>query len=503
MDAVRALSCIRRSAGALLIAPLLAAVSGCGGGGGGSPQTTTSPGTTPPTTITPTAPTAERLNAARTGEFYRSLGLEVIGADYAYARGFSGQGVTVGLLDLPLIVRDGNLPTTAPNSGAGSVWRYLYWYTWTKGARDNIVVHEDIRGKFTPDDHTHESQQPPDRFGAVPEHGMISAGLIAGIKNGRYGHGVAYNARIMFSKVDNRLGTREETYPRLGRNLASLTGRVPIINFAYGIQDDITSFSQSILESPAILGNLIGIMRQQGTALPMKTVFVLPTGNDGSKSNPAAPASIASVVTDLKPITLAVTGLDYWNGGRPPRRISGLPEDRLGQINSMNPCGAARDYCLAAPASSGYVRVGPGEDGLRAWHTATLSDIAVAAGNPLLPEGEQFTRPSLGTSWAAAVTSGSLAVLKEAFPGLGNHELVARLLRSANKQAPYDNPEIYGQGMLDLKAALEPIGTMSFRSGRSLAAAATKALHESWMQPCRIALGDALSGGEHSPDSLR
>lgn len=475
----------------LLTAPLLAAAVGCGGGGGGSGGAAAPPNRA---TMGLPPPTAEQLNVARTTEFYRSLGLEVIGADHAYARGLSGQGVTVGLLDLPMIVED-YLPPWAPDSGAGSTWQFLHWYTWNKDSRNNMVVHEDLKGKFTPDDPSHESQQPPDRFGTTREHGMISAGLIAAAKNGRNSHGVAYNARIMFARVDNRLGTPEENYQRLGRNLADLVGRVPIINFAYGIQNDITSVPQTVIENPMLLGNLIGIMRQQGTDLPMKTVFVLPTGNDGSMSNPAVPASIASVVTDLQPITLAVTGLDYWQGRA--RRQRGLPENQLGQINGMhtNPCGAARDYCLAAPASSGFARVGPGDAGARHWHTATSSDT-VSMGSSLIPDGEQVTSASLGTSWAAAVTSGSLAVLKEAFPGLGNHELVARLLRSANKQAPYNDPDIYGQGMLDLKAALEPIGAMSFRGGGSLATASTKALRESWMQPA-AALGDALSNNNH------
>ena len=470
----------------LLLLFLLSVLPGCGGGGGGNPPATAAP----PVTRLP-APTTTQLNAVRTPEFYRSMGLEVIGADYAYARGLTGQGITVGLLDLPLLVND-YLPSRAPDNGAGTVWQFLHWYTWRKDTWDNTVVHEDIFGKFTPDSPSDEAQQPPDRLHASRNHGMFSAGIIVAARNGRNSHGTAYNSEILFAKVDNSPGLPQEVYPRFGRNLASLVGRVPIISFAYGLQNDITALSPELVEDPAILGNLITIMRQQGTPLPMKTVFVLPTGNDGSQSNPAVPASIASVVTELQAITIAVTGLDYGvsRGSRPTRL---LPEDQLGQINNMNPCGAARDYCLAAPASGGTVRVADGDDGIRHWHILTTE----------IPRSDdvntQGTRPTLGTSLAAPLVAGSLALLKEAFPGMGNNELVKRLLETANSQAPYNNPDIYGHGMLDLKAALEPVGNLVIYSGNNLRTGKgrTVALDASLVQTA-TAIGDSLQHNSYT-----
>ena len=459
---------------------LLSVLPGCGGGGGGNPPPTAAP---PPVTSLP-APTTAQLEAVRTPEFYRSVGLEVIGADYAYARGLTGQGITVGLLDLPLLVND-YLPPSAPGDSAGIIYRSLYWHTWRKFSSDNIVVHEDIYGKFTPDDPSDEAQQPPSRN----SHGMFSAGIIVAARNGRNSHGTAYNSEILFAKVDNSPGTPEEIYPRFGRNLASLVGRVPVISFAYGIPGDITALSPELVEDPTILGNLITIMRQQGTPLPMKTVFVLPTGNDGSQSNPAVPASIASVITELQAVTIAVTGLDYGINGA--FRAPLLPEDQLGQINDMNPCGAARDYCLAAPASAGVVRVADGDDGIRVWHLLSR--------NIPLENGLQITRPTLGTSLAAPLVAGSLALLKEAFPGMGNHELVERLLETANSQAPYNNPDIYGHGMLDLKAALEPVGNLVFYSGNNLRTGKGQAVAlDTSMVQTATAIGDSLQHNSYT-----
>jgi hypothetical protein len=76
-----------------------------------------------------------------------------------------------------------------------------------------------------------------------------------------------------------------------------------------------------------------------------------------------------------------------------------------------------------------------------------------------------------GTSMAAPMVSGAVALLAEAFPSLNGKELRARLMASANNSfykhtgfvafAPgikHGYNETYGHGFLDLKAALLPIG---------------------------------------------
>lgn len=472
----------------IIFSLLFMAIGSCGGGGGNPPPATTTANTglvgRPPTTLP--APTEEQLGRVRTGEFYRSVGLEVIGADYAYARGLSGRGVTIGLLDQPLITLK-HLPLTAPEiGGRGTVWGFHYWYSWNRGS-DNFAVHEDLVGQFTPDDSGNvvnrapPGDQNPPQYYRITTHGTLTAGILAALKNDRNSHGIAYNAKILFAGVDDRAGTPREIYPRLGRNLAALVGNVPIVNFSFGIAQDIVGLARSVVESPELLGNIINIMRQEGTPLPMKTVFVLPTGNDRREGNPVVPASIAVAITELRPITIAVTGLDWRYAGR-----FTLPEGMLGQTNHYNPCGAAQSYCIAAPASVGPIRVADGDQGLRLWHL--LSGTRDVHDN-----GQQVTQGITGTSIAAPLVAGSLALLKEAFPNLGNHELVARLLSTANNQAPYDNPSIYGHGALDLKAALEPVGTLRFHTGTSLkTSGSSHPLEQSWIRPA-AALGDALA----------
>lgn len=67
-----------------------------------------------------------------------------------------------------------------------------------------------------------------------------------------------------------------------------------------------------------------------------------------------------------------------------------------------------------------------------------------------------------GTSFAAPVVSGALALLMEYFRGqLGNTEIVKRLVNTADNTGHYAQLEIYGAGLLDLQAALQPVGRTS------------------------------------------
>ena len=64
-----------------------------------------------------------------------------------------------------------------------------------------------------------------------------------------------------------------------------------------------------------------------------------------------------------------------------------------------------------------------------------------------------------GTSFAAPMVSGALALLMERFRGeMGNTDIAIRLVNTANNTGVYADSEIYGAGLLDLKAALNPVG---------------------------------------------
>ena len=67
-----------------------------------------------------------------------------------------------------------------------------------------------------------------------------------------------------------------------------------------------------------------------------------------------------------------------------------------------------------------------------------------------------------GTSFAAPMVSGGLALLMEQFRGqLGNDRIVRRLIDTADHSGQYESLEIYGAGVMDLEAALAPMGRAS------------------------------------------
>ena len=123
--------------------------------------------------------------------------------------------------------------------------------------------------------------------------------------------------------------------------------------------------------------------------------------------------------------------------------------------------GSQWDWCLAAPGE----------------------DIRVAYFGPDLNTGlwgSQDYESWRGTSFAAPMVSGGLALMKQFFRDqLSNTELVTRLFETADKSEQYSERLIYGQGLMDLDAALSPVGNPSVSSsnsvvGRGIPMAATR-----------------------------
>ena len=115
----------------------------------------------------------------------------------------------------------------------------------------------------------------------------------------------------------------------------------------------------------------------------------------------------------------------------------GSPGEQARIASFSNRCGSAADWCLAAPGTN--VRIATGDD-------------AFSTGS--------------GTSYAAPMVTGALAAMKHYFRSqLSNTALVSRLLATADKSGAYANRALYGQGLLDLDAALAPVGTTSVALG--------------------------------------
>ncbi|MEG9861722.1 MAG: S8 family serine peptidase, partial [Parvularculales bacterium] len=124
--------------------------------------------------------------------------------------------------------------------------------------------------------------------------------------------------------------------------------------------------------------------------------------------------------------------------------------------NRDDPGYAGRHYCLAAPGSSKRAGIG--------------IKIVVAG-----LDTERFSLDLAGVDFAAAHVSGALAVLIEHFPTLSLEEVLIRLVDSAdntdysgNGGTDFSDAAIYGAGLLNMQAALRPLGQMQAALGNSV-----------------------------------
>ena len=147
--------------------------------------------------------------------------------------------------------------------------------------------------------------------------------------------------------------------------------------------------------------------------------------------------------SDLSPAMLVAVSVDVGMDGTP------------GTISRFsNRCGAAAAWCIAAPG--GHIS-GTNTPAMKYAQGNDDGPTVGYAGN-------------VGTSFATPMVVGAMALVDEAFrtadgsPQVSPQDVRRRILDTANRNAPYNNPAIYGQGLLDVQAALTPQGAMSMPS---------------------------------------
>ena len=252
-------------------------------------------------------------------------------------------------------------------------------------------------------------------------HGTFVSSIIAANTassgSGYTMYGVAPQAKIMPIQVmdSTGAGTWTDTQLANGINYATNNG-AKILNNSWG--------------SNIMLGQVTAaqIMAQDGRtitayehAAAKGIVTVFAAGNYGT-SSPDYYATLPSIDSKLASTWLVA-----------------VATDTNGQIASWsNACGIAKAYCLAAPGSN----------------------IIGIYGNSLAIGS--------GTSFAAPMVSGGVALLMQQWPYLTGAQITSILLRTANKTGIYANSNIYGQGMMNLAAATAPQGIVVVPTGTSV-----------------------------------
>lgn len=139
--------------------------------------------------------------------------------------------------------------------------------------------------------------------------------------------------------------------------------------------------------------------------------------------DPALSAALPYYFPELEDTWLSVVAVDQWN------EIADF----------SNTCGITADWCISAPGTSIY---------------STIPD-----------EGYAYAS---GTSMAAPIVTGSIALLKSEFPELTGVEIVDILKTTATDLGEEGVDEIYGNGLLNLEDAMAPVGDLTIASTDSI-----------------------------------
>ncbi len=257
------------------------------------------------------------------------------------------------------------------------------------------------------------------------DHGTHVAGLIAAARDGADTMGVAWAAELLplatFSGDPSGELTSEGSAPYKAIAYAADRGAY-VVNNSWGSDPDA--------DMPSDLVDAVQHAAQLGTI----TVFA--TGNNGGllggllsgAAQPSTTAMVPAYASEVEGLFVAVTAAA--NDGR--------------IATYANHCGDAAAWCLTAPGGG---------------------DSALFDGSGLLSTvtGDLIGRKS-GTSMAAAVVSGAVAVIASRFPELNPEQVVNRMMASADKDGIYADQATYGHGLLDLGAATKPLSTLQAAS---------------------------------------
>ena len=233
--------------------------------------------------------------------------------------------------------------------------------------------------------------------------------------------------------------SRRATDTRLATEQKAIYDRADVINRSWG----------HVLSTRAISAGEVGEEREwYGDHLPKlldaylqkdrlpdeRTIVVYAAGNSGNRGQdrPAGEAQLPYHVEELRGHTLAVVATDPET-----RRIADY-SNLCGPLpTDWNHAAHGPHYCLAAPGT-----------------------MQVRVPDPTAP-GQGTAEEAQGTSLAAPLVSGAIALMMERFRGtMGNTAVVRRMLDTANRGGIYADGLTYGAGHLDLQAALSPRGTL-------------------------------------------
>lgn len=323
--------------------------------------------------------------------------------------------------------------------------------------------------------------------GVLPDegHGTFVASLAAGVKDGAGMHGVAPGADLHLTSF---------APSGSGFNIANVTaGTLAAAGLNAVAQNNSWGFEVSSLTLDTYLKNNPGATTAQGLNAVLR--------NEGS-------ANWQSYINALD--SFQNTGVIVW-------ALSNNNSPTSGDVMAALPYFEPRLAEAWIAAANGYFEVNGSGDITRAVRLSAACGLAAKfclAGDGITTAAwtgsDTDYRSGFGTSFVAPQVAGAVALLAEAFPDMTPSEWAQRLLASADNSwfaaqgvplagtIDYGNGVTHaystewGHGVMDIRAALSPIGSVSVLSGASVASAERHSLSESTIV-APASFGDSLS----------
>ena len=335
--------------------------------------------------------------------------------------------------------------------------------------------------------------------------------------------GVAPGAKVTVFAVADRGPegpSEDEELGWFGRALAP-EASVDILNISFGTSYDLISDYPDEAALQGRYGRLMELLEQGGGEEPSLIVFA--AGNDNGPCDAALAGAFGEpsrCVADpeISAFYGTPTGLFFADSpgvdaalqvhreGLRSHAVSVVATRRDRELASFsNRCGIAAPWCIAAPGVDVPVAYYGPEDPADPYASGLATP---SRGQERLP----------GTSFAAPLVAGGLAVLKHRFRGqLGNISLLQRLYATADKQGPAAPDAVseqgacpahldtdgdlsacelsstHGQGIVDLDAATRPVGGVRAALGTRLAQGGVSFAGSGL--DASAAMGDALALG--------
>lgn len=378
-------------------------------------------------------------------EFLASRALLDIKAQYAYARGFTGKGVILAVVDSGI---DINHPEFL-----GRISALSRSFANASAPNDLTDVDED---------------------GSIDGHGTHVSGLAGAARDGSGIHGVAFDATLLALRA---VGFDDEAENRA--ILHAIESGAQVLNGSYGpgtvekyITDEngnrVANLKWAELNEPTLLADeVIPEYNALKRAADADIVLVYAAGNEYTDQEKAAtlpsgaglyplitPTNTASELykfiendpnadeqdpstwTYIDKTDARIKDLDF--SALKGALIAVVAVDREGAIASYsNRCGAAAAWCIAAPGGDFYATTNYADDVSQLWSAYPYSSYADMA----------------GTSMASPVAAGAATILRSAFPYMTARQIIEVMLTTANSTGIWSDPTIYGYGMLDLDTA--------------------------------------------------